>query len=159
MPRAFAYHRAIAPMMWVMVGLSSVELVVVHALLAFWRPWIAIGLSVTTGLGILWLIATIRSFRRLPVLVDADGVDMRVGRLKVVRVPAANITGLRHHWTAVALKRRDMFNLALIAYPNVVVDLREPQRLGRRTIRAVAHRLDDPAGFAAAIEALGRAHD
>ena len=30
----FAYHRAVAPMMWVFFGIASVELVVTHLLLA-----------------------------------------------------------------------------------------------------------------------------
>jgi hypothetical protein len=49
-------------------------------------------------------------------------------------------------------------NLALIAYPNVVVDLVDPLP-GRRGIRAIAHRLDDPHGFADALRALRGRHD
>jgi hypothetical protein len=157
--RTFTYARAVAPMLWVMVGLSSVELVVVHGLLAFWRPWIAAAASLVTGGSVLWLIAMIRSFPNLPVIVGPDGVTMRVGRFRAAQVAAANVAGLRGGWSAETLKQRDVLNMALIAYPNVVLELREPQRIGRRTVRAVAHRLDDPAGFAEAIEALGQRHD
>jgi hypothetical protein len=101
----------------------------------------------------------IRSFPNLPVIVGPDGVTMRVGRFRAAQVAAANVAGLRGGWSAETLKQRDVLNMALIAYPNVVLELREPQRIGRRTVRAVAHRLDDPAGFAEAIEALGQRHD
>lgn len=146
-------------MLWVLVGLSSVELIVVHGLLAWWRPWVAIGTSAVTLAGIIWLVVTIRSFRTLPVLVGADRVLMRVGRIRRMCIPTAAVGGLQQQWTAETIKRRDVLNLALVAYPNVVLDLREPQRLGRRAVQAVAHRLDDPLGFAMAVEALGRRND
>jgi hypothetical protein len=44
-------------------------------------------------------------------------------------------------------------NLAMLSYPNVIVDLAEPIARGRRSIRHIAHRLDDPVGFVAALDA------
>lgn len=44
-----------------------------------------------------------------------------------------------------------MSNLALIAYPNVMIDLRQPVVSGRRTITTVAHRMDDLPGFLTAL--------
>jgi hypothetical protein len=146
-------------MMWVLVGIASVELVVVHFLLALWWPWLALVLSAFSLATILWLVSAIRSFRSLPVLIDGDRVILRAGRLKGVEISPTNIAGLRGRWDAAALKEPGVFNVALIAYPNVVVDLRAPVSVGRRTVRSVAHRLDDPAAFAAAIEALGPDHE
>jgi hypothetical protein len=37
----FAYHRGVAPMAWVLFGLASIELVVVHLLVALRWPWLA----------------------------------------------------------------------------------------------------------------------
>ena len=155
----FAYHRSVAPMMWVLVGLVSIELVIDHALLAMWRPAAAILLLVATLGGIVWLVAGIRSFRRLPVTLDADMLVMRVGTLRQVAIPVKDIAGLRDHWDAAFVKRRTTLNLALIAYPNIVVDLATPRPMGRRSIEAVAHRLDDRAAFVAAVERLGGADD
>ena len=139
-------------MMLVFVGLASTELLVVHLLLSHWSRTAALLLSVLSFGSILWLVGAIRSFRRLPVLVTPDALVMRTGTLRSVTVPLADVAGLREHWDAAALKQRNVLNLALIAYPNVVVDLRTP-RPGRRAVVALAHRLDDPAAFAAALSA------
>lgn len=156
---AFTYHKAIAPMLWVLIGLSLVELVVVHLLLAHWWPRVAIIVAGVTMLGIGWLVHCIASFRRLPVLVDDESVLMRVGRLRSVRIPAARICSVAPPAAIADLKGGRVLNLALIAYPNIVLRLDPPIRAGRREISTVAHRLDDPAGFAAAVNRLGATHD
>lgn len=153
---AFSYHRAVAPMMWAFVALAAIELVVVHLLISHWSRAAALVLSVLTLGSVGWLIGVIRSFRRLPVLITADTLVMRVGTLRGVTVPLAQVAGLRPTWDGAALKRRDVLNLALIAYPNVVIDLKAPLP-GRRRIVALAHRLDEPAAFGAALaDATGR---
>ena len=156
---SFSYHRAIAPMMWVLVVLASCELVVVHFLVSLWNRPVALVLSALSLATLVWLVATIRSFRSLPVQVGDDRVVMRVGRLKSIDLTAEMIAVFRKDWDAAAIKDRSVLNLALIAFPNVVIDLVEPVRVGRRSVRAVAHRLDDPAAFVAAVEGLKPAHD
>ena len=151
----FAYHRSIAPMMWVFVAIASVELVVVHLLVALWRPWVAVILSALSLATIAWLVAAIRSFTTMPVVIDRGRIRLRAGRLKGVEVGLGNVRGLRSSWDAAALRQRGVLNLALIAYPNVVIDLWDPVRSGRRAVSTVAHRLDDPAAFVRAIEGLG----
>lgn len=148
---AFTYHKAIAPMIWVLIGLSTVELVVVHLLLAHWWPRVAIVVAAVTVATIVWLVVVVRSFRELPVLVDEDGVLMRVGRLRSVRIAPDQILRLASVWDRVTIKQRHVLNLALIAYPNVLIEVVEPVRIGRHKITAIAHRLDDPAGFKAAL--------
>ena len=141
-------------MMWVLVALGSVELMVVHLLVSLlWGRVAALLLSGVTLAGIVWLAGVIRSMKRLPVLLDHDRLVMRVGTLRSVTVPLANIAGLRQSWDGGALQARDVLNLALIAHPNILVDLAEPLP-GRRKVRAIAHRLDDPAAFARALESL-----
>lgn len=150
----FSYHRAVAPMMWVFVALASVELVVSHLLVGLFLGWIAaLVLSVLTLASIVWLVSAIAAMRRLPVTLDTDRLVMRAGTLKTIAVPIASIAGLRREWREDALKAEGVRNLALIAHPNVIVDL-DPPLPGRKPIRAVAHRLDDPAAFARAIDAL-----
>jgi len=51
------------------------------------------------------------------------------------------------------VKRRNVLNCALLSHPNVLVSLRAPLP-GGRGIVAIVHRLDDPAGFATALEAV-----
>lgn len=155
--RAFAYHRSLAPMLWALVGISIVEMAVVHALIALWKPAIGLVLSGASLVGIVWLVRLIRSFRRLPVLVGENLVVMRAGTLRRIDVPADAIAGLRANWTAATIRDPAMLRLSLLAYPNVVIDLAEPIVVGRRAIRAIAHRLDDPGAFSAAIAQLQRA--
>ena len=143
-------------MIWVLVAIAIVETSVVHLLVALWKPWVAVVLSVLSVAAIIWLVGTIRSFKKLPVEI-ADGLLVwRVGRLKTVVVSLGQIKALKADWSAAQLKRSDVLNCALIAYPNTVVLLHEPVRAGRRTVSELAHRLDDPAGFATATASLLR---
>lgn len=151
--QAFTYHRAVAPMMWVLVALSAIEILVVHGLIALWQPWVALVLSAVTLAGVAWLVLAIRSLKRLPVLLDGERVLMRAGTLKAIRVPLASIERVRGEIARAEIDRR-VLNCALIAHPNVVLMLKAPMRLGRREIAAVAHRMDDPAAFTAALEGL-----
>ncbi|WP_242186444.1 hypothetical protein [Sphingomonas sp. CARO-RG-8B-R24-01] len=147
-------------MIGVLLGIAIVEMLVVHLVVVALLGWVAavvvglLDLSVVISLALL-----LGSFRRYPVTI-ADGVlTMRTGRLKSIAVPITDIAGLRTTWNAVALRQKDMVNLALASWPSVVVDLSEPV-LSRRgkPIRAIAHKLDDPAAFHAAITALSAAH-
>jgi hypothetical protein len=145
------YHRSVAPMMWVFLGLAGLELVVTHFLLALWSWRVALLVSAISLSGVIWLIAALRSFRRMPVLLAPGGVTLRAGLMRSVTVSLGDIAGLRRHWDGEALKSRDVLNLALIAYPNVLLDLRAP--IGRRKVMHIAHRLDDPDRFEAALAA------
>jgi hypothetical protein len=154
---AFAYHRALAPMLWVFVALATLELFVVHFLVSIWSVRAALALSALTVASMLWFVWLIRSFRRLPVLLDEAELLMRSGGMASMRVGLSSVAGVRAHFPSETLKSRAVLNLAMLSYPNVIVDLVEPIRRGRRSIQYIAHRLDDPAAFVAAINArLGR---
>ena len=152
-PSEHPYHRSLAPTMWVFVALATLELAIVHFLLALWDWRVALLVSLLSLAGLAWLILAIRSFRRLPVLMDHERILFRTGRIARIEVPIANIRAVRTRWDGPEVKRPDVRNLALIAYPNILVDLAEPIRAGRRSVRAVAHRFDDPAAFVLAFDA------
>ncbi|MGY2735631.1 hypothetical protein [Sphingomonas sp. UYP23] len=145
-------------MIGVLLGIAIVEMLVVHLVVVAWfGGWAALVVGVLDASLVIALIGLIRSFRRLPVTL-ADGVlTMRAGALRSIAIPVANIAGLRASWDAAAIKQRGVLNLALASWPSVVVDLDPPieQRRGRR-VHAVAHKLDDPVAFHAAIAALSR---
>ncbi|MES2338495.1 MAG: hypothetical protein V4537_10395 [Pseudomonadota bacterium] len=151
-PVRFSYARAVAPMMWVLLALSSIELVVLHLLVSAWRRDVALLLSVVTLAGIVWLVHAILSFRRMPVTLDDGVLTMRVGVIRTIAIPVDGIAAVGGERSAAASKLPGVLNLALIAHPNVHVDLRRPVHRGRRTITSVAHRLDDPAAFLAALD-------
>jgi len=153
----FAYHRSLAPMMWVLFGLALVETAVVHLLIALWSPAVALGVSLLTLAAMAWLVLLIRSFRTRPVELGSDGLNWRCGTLRSLTVPLAQLGGLRSDWDNALVKDRSTLNLALIAWPNVVLDLAEPVMLGRRRIERLAHKLDDREAFVAALSRLGHA--
>lgn len=139
-------------MMWAFVAVAGVELVVTHLLVALWRPGVALVLSALTVPGVVWLIGVIRSFRRLPVVIEQDRVVMRTGTLMRVDVPRGQVAGLQEVWDSQTFKARGARKLSLLAYPNVVVALDPPVAGRRGPIRLVGHRLDDPGAFRTAIE-------
>ena len=134
-----------------MVGVGTIELIVTHLLLAHWTLSGAVVLSAVSLSVMGWLVFGIASMKRLPVLLDGDALVMRAGRIKGVTVPIARVKGLRQDWSAADLKGREVLNCALLSYPNVVVELTSPLPDRRGTV-AIAHRLDDPASFAIALE-------
>lgn len=156
----FAYHRSLGPMIGVLLGIAIVEMVVVHLVVVMLFGWIAAVVVGVLDLSlVIALIGLLRSFRRLPVTLSDGVLTMRAGYLRSVAVPVGQIAGLRQSWDAAAIKDRGVLNLALASWPSVVIDLREPVVTRRRSIRSIAHKLDDPAAFHAAIAALSRGDD
>jgi len=143
-------------MMWILVAIATVETLVVHLLVALWRPWAAAVLSFVSVATIMWVVELIRSFEKLPVKIADGRLIWRVGTLRQTTVSLENVEGLKSGWTASDIKRRDVLNCAMIAYPNTVVVLSEPVQIGRHFVSALAHRLDDPTAFATAIGSLLR---
>ena len=143
-------------MMWILVAIATVETLVVHLLVALWRPWVAALLSVVSVATIIWLVAFVRSLKTLPVEIADGQLVWRVGRLRCATVPLNRVRALKNEWTASDLKARNVLNCAMIAYPNAAVVLDAPVQAGRRLVTELAHRLDDPTGFATAIGSLIR---
>jgi hypothetical protein len=141
-------------MMWILVAIATVETLVVHLLVALWRPSVAAVLSVVSAATIVWLVAVIRSFEKLPVKIVDRRLIWRVGTFRQASISLDNVEALKSDWTAADIKRREVLNCAMIAYPNTFVVLSEPVRMGRRSVSALAHRLDDPTAFATAIGTL-----
>jgi hypothetical protein len=140
-------------MLWAFAAIAVIELFVVHFLVSIWSVPFALILSAFTLAGMVWLVLLIRSFRRLPVLLDEGGVLFKCGSLISIQVPLGQIEAVRAHFSSEALKSRAVLNLAMLSCPNVLVELRAPIARGRRSIDRVAHRLDDPGGFVAALAA------
>jgi hypothetical protein len=154
LPLRFSYHQAVAPLLWALVAVGVVELAVTHLLVALWNPLVAVLVSLLTLGGLLWLIRGMLTMKRRPVLLDRERLVMQVGTIRRVVIPLRDVAGLRPSIDLIAMRRRSVLNLALLAYPNLIVDLVAPLP-GRRGITTIAHRLDDPAAFAAAWKALG----
>lgn len=154
--QAFAYHRYLNPMIAALLVLQLFELAVVHFFLMMWNPtiaWIAFGLSAA---GALWLVALMKSFRINPVLLDGDRLRVRSGAIVDVVVPLDAIAGIVPAFDEATRKRKDTLDIALLAAPNVCLELAYPVAIptmfgGSREVVRVAMRLEDSAGFIAAL--------
>ncbi|GAB5349938.1 hypothetical protein [Alteriqipengyuania sp. 357] len=154
----FAYHRYLTPMLGVLLVLQLIELGVVHMLVMLWSPKLAWVLLAISAWGILWMLALLKSLRLNPVLLTHEGVRVRGGFLIDVLVPFAQIAEVRGPSGPEEVKAKTTLNAALLSWPEIMIDLREPMVvpgvLGRhRTIAKVAFKLDDAAAFH---ERLGR---
>ena len=125
------------------LAIAAVELLIVHFLIGAWAPWLAATLSAISLAAIGWIAALVLSFRRRPVRIDGDIPLLQVGMLRSVAVPLDRVAGLRAAWTAEELKRREVLNLALLAWPNVMVEVDPPVRVRRRAIGAIGARPHD----------------
>ncbi|WP_267382086.1 hypothetical protein [Sphingomonas sp. GC_Shp_2] len=107
-----------APMLWVLAGISILELLLVHLLVSLLLNAAAAALlSLLTAAGVIWLGVAIAAMKRRPVLLDAERLVMRVGTFKSVTIPVSTIAGLRTEWDAQALKARTLLKLSLVAFP------------------------------------------
>ncbi len=113
-------------MMWFMLLLSTIELIVMHFLLSLFHKGLALFVSVLTVVSILWLIRFLMSLRKFPVLLSADKLVMRLGNAIEIKIDRDNVVGTRQSWSDEILKKDKIPRLSLLAYPNVVIDLKEP---------------------------------
>lgn len=142
--QSFPYHRAVAPLVWVLFSLSLIELFAVHFFVALRWPLVGWPLTAVSALAAVWMVFWIRSFRRLPHELSSDGLTLRLGSTKRFDIPVDQIDGIVQGWESGALKAKDAINLAAIAYPNRCVVLREPVGRGKRRFFV---RLDEPHAF------------
>ncbi|WP_404713484.1 hypothetical protein [Sphingomonas sp. MMS24-J13] len=155
--QTFSYDRSIAPTLGVLLGLAIVETLVVHVVaVALWGWWVALALGLLDLSLVVALIGLLRAIRRHPVTIGDDGLTMRLGRRRIGPIPFDAVAGLRSSWDAAALKRKGVANLALATWPNVVIDLASPVTVRGRPVGTIAHKLDDPAAFVAALTAQMR---
>jgi hypothetical protein len=152
----FAYHRHLAPMMGVLLALQAIEIGVMDVVLRLWSPRVANLLLELGIVALLYFIGLIRSLRLRPILLTAGGLLIRSGVLAQQRVAFADIAQLAPEVTAAEVNAATTRNMALLAWPNVIVRLarpiaRKPLLRERPPIRALAFRVDDPAAFHAAL--------
>jgi len=142
----FANHRGVAPLLWVFVVLASIELLAGHLLVGLKWPRGAWFLSGITALSLVWLVHWIASWKRLPHVLEGDRLRLYMGSMRKVNISLSEIACIRTAFTADELKRKGTLNLVPLAFPNRLIELREPLP-GRRRANRIAIRLDDPQTF------------
>ena len=154
--QAFDYHRYLAPLLYTLLVLQGIELGVTHLLLRHWSPtaaWILFALGLG---GALWLVGLAQGFRIHPVLLTDEGLRVRSGVLHDVLVPYDALAGVVTGFDGKTVKAKDTLNQAVLSWPNVMLALARPVTVhspfgGTREVGRIALRIDDSAGFLAAL--------
>lgn len=149
--RAFAYHKHLTPICAALLILSAIEIAVYHLLVGHWSRTAALVMFVVSDMGFVYLVGLIKSFRYRPVLLTPEGVRVRAGFLIDQLVPFDAIAAVDGDVTGEEVRAPATLNAALLAWPNVMLRLRQPQPrralLKRQSFTCVAFRLDDPERF------------
>lgn len=134
-----------------------VEAVVLHLWLVRTHPVAAWALTALSAYSVVWLVGHHRATGLRPVVVAGGAVALRAGLRLTARVPLAAVERVDEvSWRTAPPPAPDYLDATRPRGPNVVLTLQRPTGvtgpLGlRRTITRVGLRLDDPAGFAAAV--------
>lgn len=155
--QAFPYHRNIQPMLWALLFACLVELVAAHVLVGLFfgarAAWAVFALSL---IGLVYVVGLMRSLSKLPLLVSPEGVRVRAGTLIDAWLPLDRIAGAACVINCGDTKRPGFLKAALMAYPNVVLDIAPPVAVRRANgrvveVTAVGLHPDDGQAFIAAI--------
>jgi len=159
--RPVGYSQLVAPVLWLWIFGSAVEVVVVHLLL----PWDSLRTAaLVIGIwGLLWMIGLLASMRAYPHLVAPDYVRVRQGPRVDLRIPWADVESvtarrreLPSSIRAVQVQEADGetdLHVAVSGETNVSMVLRRPLALrtpgGEVTADRVSLMVDDPKAFLA----------
>jgi hypothetical protein len=157
---AFTYRSARSGSLTAGLSLAvAVETMVLHLWLRRRHPGLTWGLTALSGVTLAWLALEYRAMGRGTVRVETDALDVAIGRRAALRIPRTHVA------TAVPAAWRDVpdapspgyLNATAPADPNVLLTFAPPARvrlLGGLVVRSVTRlglRIDDPAGFVAAV--------
>ncbi|WP_107771370.1 hypothetical protein [Nocardioides sediminis] len=89
------YARLAAPMIWLWIFGSAVEVVVLDVVLSRWLPSLRVPLLVVGVWGLLWMLGLLASYRVKPHLLTDTELVVRSGARTRVAVPLGAITSIR----------------------------------------------------------------
>jgi hypothetical protein len=95
----FGYSQVVAPVMWLWIFASAVEMVVVHLLIPW--PTVRIILLVISAWGLIWMIGFLASIKVHPHLVGDATLRVRHGTSVDIAVPWESVA-------SIAVQRRDL---------------------------------------------------
>ncbi|MEJ3651719.1 hypothetical protein WEH80_01765 [Actinomycetes bacterium KLBMP 9759] len=154
---AFGYHALMAPLMWVLTGVSVIEVVAVELLLPWPLPRAALLVAGVWSLRV--VVAMVAGYVVHPHLVGRAGMRVRYGTVVDVVLPWTAVSGVRSVLRAcdgAAVQVVDgVLHLVVSGQTNVEVALVEPVWVtvpGRGPVEVSAVRLhvDTPGAFVAA---------
>lgn len=160
----FGYARAVAPLFWVFIVLSAVEIPVAHVLLPWHTAQVA---SIVIGVwGLLWMLGLLAGLHVHPHLVTDDALLVRDGAHYELRVPWDVVRSVSAHRRDLPSQRSvqvvdsaagAILHVAVSSQTSVDVVLDEPLRVEHRgdalTVAQVRLHADDPRALVAAARA------
>ncbi len=149
---AFGYHKHLVPIVTVVLTLQAIEIGAMHLLVGLWSATAALVLSVVSLAALIYMVGLVKSFRLKPVLVERDCLRVRSGILIDKRISIDTIAAVRTAFTSEEVKRAGCLEAGLLAWPNILVELRQPVPnpgpfRPERAMDSIAFRLDEPEAF------------
>jgi hypothetical protein len=155
----FTVHRNVAYVSFMVAVMIAVvvETVAVHLLLRLWSPvaaWILTGISLYT---LIWLIGDVHAVRLRPIRIQGGMLYLRLGLRWDAKIPLASILSIETPGHDDRPGGRQNLKAVLVGAPNLRLLLSEPVRavgfygIGR-SVQTIDLHIDDPAGFAAALQ-------
>lgn len=142
-----------------LLGLSALEIPLLHLVLRRWHPWVAWLFTVLGLYGVLWGIGCYRSIRLRRTLLLNDALLIRVGILGSARIPFDTIERVeRARFPFPESHTSGYWRAVVIGDPQVLLYLKTPvvvERLYglRRTVQLIGIGLDEVAPFEAELGA------
>jgi len=146
----FGYAGAVTPIFGVFIGMSIVEVPILHLIL----PWPTVRfISLMLGAyGVFWMVGLLASMRVNPHLVDDSGLRIRYGLSVDLTVPWDHIAAIRKRYNTLPMGRTvrvedGALHVAVSNQTSVDVVLREPTVFAPSKgehVREVRIHADDP---------------
>jgi len=129
---AFAYAAGVAPLIWVFIGISAVEIPILHLLLpSTTLRLIALALG---AWGLLWMLGMLASMYEKPHIIGRSGVRIRYGLSVDYEISWDRIAEIRYHKRTLVKSRTvqledSTLHIAVNTQTNVEIVLLEPMTL------------------------------
>lgn len=158
---AFGYAAGAAPIMWVFIAMSAVEIPILHLLLpAGWWRVVALVLG---AWGVLWMIGLLATFKVHPHEIGDEGIRIRNSLGIDVLVPWSDVVAVSSHRKSLEksrtvqvarTERGAMLQIVVASQTTVSIRLREPRvvpiRKSPDPVTEIRIYADDPPAFVAA---------
>ena len=163
---AVPYAAAAAPLIWVFIAITAIEIPILHLLLPT-LTWRLIALALGAW-GVLWMIGLLASMYVHPHVVDPDCVRIRSGLSVDLHIPADAIEDVRRYRKTLEKARTVQYEVtehdavayvAVSSQTNIELLLRRPievhiPKVGTELISSVRCYVDDPAAMIACTKAV-----
>jgi hypothetical protein len=155
----FGYTAAAAPLLWVFIVMSAIEIPLVDLVL----PWAAVRVAflILGAWGLLWMFGLLASMHVHPHVAGPSGLRVRSGLTVDITVPWESIAAVRTHLRTLPKTQtmqleqegsNAVLHVTVSSMTNVHVELRQPisvpvAKIGSTPITVLRCYADDPVAF------------